>query len=69
MPPGHPFPIFRYFFQSANGAFSVSPNHLDALLHYIDEQEEHHRTKSFQKEYCAFLKQYGIEFDEKYVWD
>ena len=51
------------------GAFSVGPSDLKALLDYIDNQEEHHRTRSFQDEYRAFLKKYGIECDERYVWD
>lgn len=36
---------------------------------YIARQEEHHRTRTFQEEYRAFLQRYGIEFDERYVWD
>ena len=36
---------------------------------YIDGQEEHHRTRTFQEEYRGFLQRYGIEFDERYVWD
>ena len=39
------------------------------LLHYIDTQEEHHRTLTFQDEYRDFLKKYGIDYDERYVWD
>ncbi len=58
-----------FAWQRGYGAFSVGPSQLDALLHYIDTQEEHHRTRTFQEEYRAFLKKYGIEFDERYVWD
>ena len=38
-------------------------------LHYIERQLEHHRTRTFQEEYLAFLKQHGSHFDEKYLWD
>lgn len=58
-----------FAWQRGYGAFSVGPSDLDALLHYIDTQEEHHRTRTFQDEYCAFLKKYGIDYDERYVWD
>ncbi len=34
-----------------------------------DNQEEHHKTRSFQQEYRAFLMKYGIESDGRYVWD
>ena len=58
-----------FAWQRGYGAFSVGPADLDALLHYIDTQEEHHRTRTFQDEYRAFLTNYGIEYDERYVWD
>jgi len=51
------------------GAFSVGFSQLDSLLHYIDTQEEHHMTKTFQEEYRELLRKYHIEFDERYVWD
>ena len=36
---------------------------------YIDNQEEHHRTRTFQEEYRAFLTKYDVAYDERYVWD
>ena len=64
------FPEMRDFaWQEGYGAFSVSVSHLDDTIAYIDNQEEHHRHKSFQEEYLAFLKKHGIDYDEKYVWD
>jgi len=47
----------------------MGPADLDALLAYIDAQEEHHRTRTFQEEYRAFLAKYRVAFDERYVWD
>jgi putative transposase len=58
-----------FAWQRGYGAFSVGPGDLDAVIAYIDRQEEHHRTKSFEEEYLAFLAKYGIEHDERYVWD
>ena len=57
------------YWQRGYGAFSVSPSQLNAVLEYVESQEEHHRTRSFQEEYREFLRKYGIEFDERYVWD
>ncbi|WP_018970221.1 IS200/IS605 family transposase [Rubritalea marina] len=59
----------QFQWQRGYGAFSLSPKDLDALLRYIDKQEEHHRQQSFQDEYRKILRKYGIEWDEKYVWD
>ena len=61
--------LASFAWQRGYGAFSVGPSDLNALLHYIDTQEEHHRARTFQEEYRAFLTKYGIEYDERYVWD
>jgi REP element-mobilizing transposase RayT len=61
--------LSSFSWQRGYGAFSVGPSDLEALRAYIDNQEEHHRTRTFQDEYRAFLTKYGIEFDERYVWD
>ena len=61
--------LTSFAWQRGYGAFSVGPSDLDVLLHYINNQEEHHRTRTFQDEYRDFLKKYGIEYDERYVWD
>jgi putative transposase len=61
--------LASFAWQRGYGSFSVGPSDLSALLHYIDTQEEHHRTRTFQDEYRAFLKKYGIDYDERYVWD
>jgi putative transposase len=49
--------------------FSVGPADLDALVTYLDNQEAHHRAKTFQDEYRVFLTKYKIPYDERYVWD
>ncbi|MDZ4742624.1 MAG: IS200/IS605 family transposase [Verrucomicrobiota bacterium] len=58
-----------FSWQQGYGVFSVGMSQKETLLHYIDNQEEHHRTHTFQEEYRAFLSKYGIEYDERYVWD
>ena len=60
----------RHFeWQAGYGSFSVGQSQLDALLEYVSNQEEHHRKVTFQDEYRALLGKYGIEADERYVWD
>ena len=51
------------------GSFSVNPREVNKVVDYIKNQKEHHRTKGFQEEFLLFLKNYEIEFDEKYIWD
>jgi len=65
----HSSSLTHFAWQSGYGAFSVGPSDLEALRKYIDDQEEHHQICTFQEEYSAFLKRYGVEFDERYVWN
>jgi len=61
---------FRDFhWQAGFGAFSVSQSNVDEVRRYIEQQEEHHRVRSFQEEFLAFLKRHGMEYDERYLWD
>lgn len=61
--------LAKFAWQRGYGAFSVGPSDLPALIHYIDTQEMHHQKHTFQDEFRAFLTKYGVEFDERYVWD
>src|SRR5215216_6494714 len=58
-----------FAWQRGYGAFSVSPSQLEAVRRYIDGQQEHHRTRTFQEEYRELLRKHTIDFDERYVWD
>jgi putative transposase len=59
----------NFYWQDGYGAFSINPSEIDVVKAYIENQHEHHKKKSFQDEYRAFLKKYKIDFDERYVWD
>jgi putative transposase len=58
-----------FSWQAGYGVFSLGASQLSALIAYIDGQEDHHRVKGFQEEYREFLLKYGVEYDERYVWD
>jgi REP element-mobilizing transposase RayT len=59
----------KFYWQNGYGGFSVNPADCDKVVNYIQNQESHHKSKSFQEEYRAFLKKYQVEYDERYVWD
>ncbi|MBM3334207.1 IS200/IS605 family transposase [Candidatus Sumerlaeota bacterium] len=59
----------EFHWQSGYGVFSMGKSQEDALKRYIATQKEHHRRVSFQEEFRAILGKYGVEFDERYVWD
>jgi len=61
--------IPTFAWQRGYGAFTLGRSDLETLLLYIDNQEQHHKKLTFQDEFRAVLQRYGIEADERYVWD
>ena len=61
--------LSNFNWQNGYGGFSVSPGHVEVLCDYIENQEEHHRTETFQEEFRRLLRKYGMEWDERYVWN
>lgn len=59
----------NFYWQRGYGSFSVNPAEIDVVVRYIENQAEHHRKKTFQEEYLAFIKKYKVEYDERYLWD
>ena len=60
-------PVFSW--QAGYGAFSIGESQTEALIRYIQNQEQHHRKMTFQEEYRQLLDRYKIAYDERYVWD
>jgi REP element-mobilizing transposase RayT len=58
-----------FHWQQGYGAFSVSPSHVEALVGYIGNQQAHHAQVSFQDEFRQLCRKYGLEIDERYVWN
>ena len=58
-----------FSWQNGYGIFSVSRSRVQKLVDYIDNQEEHHRHKTFKEEFLEFLDKCGVEYDERYLWD
>ena len=61
--------LLDFYWQQGYGAFSVSPSHVEPLKKYIVGQEDHHRHETYQDEFRRLCKKYGVEIDERYVWD
>ncbi len=55
--------------QGGYADFSVSQSNLEQVKQYIANQKEHHRKVTFQEELLQFLKEYEIEYDERYLWN
>jgi putative transposase len=58
-------PIFAW--QDGYGAFTVRASLRETVRRYVENQEEHHRRKSFLEEYRDLLLRHGVTFDERYL--
>lgn len=63
------FSRFNFSWQKGYGCFTHSNSQIKAVVNYILHQEEHHKKKSFKKEYLKMLKQNDIKYAEKYLFD
>jgi len=57
-----------FAWQGGYGAFSVSQSKVDVVKRYIENQKEHHASETYKEEYIRFLKEYGIDYNEEYLW-
>jgi len=63
-------PMYRAFaWQAGYGAFTVSPSVVPKVKEYIANQKEHHKRRTFREELIEFLKNYGVEYDQKWILD
>lgn len=59
----------EFNWQEGYGAFSYSKSQVGQVCKYILNQEEHHKKISFRDEYLNILKNSGVDFDEKYLFE
>ena len=58
----------KFSWQEGYGAFSYSKSQISAVATYIENQELHHRKKSFIEEYTKILQDFDVDFDERFVF-
>jgi putative transposase len=58
----------KFAWQEGYGAFTVGISQKEHTITYIRSQAEHHRQRSFEEEFVAFLVKHDVEYDPKFVW-
>lgn len=58
----------KFSWQEGFGAFSYGKSQIPNIAYYIEQQQEHHKKRTFIEEYVAFLKIFGVEYDERYIY-
>ena len=59
----------KFNWQHGFGAFSYSHSHIDRVVKYVLNQEEHHKKKTFREEYVGLLEKFNVEYDPKYIFE
>jgi putative transposase len=57
-----------FAWQEGYGAFTLGVSQKNDTIAYIQRQAEHHRRRSFEEEFVAFLKKNGVEYDPQHIW-
>ena len=58
----------RFSWQQGFGAFSYSKSSISNVIRYIQNQEVHHKKRTFIEEYLGFLKKFEVDYDERYIF-
>ena len=58
----------KFNWQAGYGAFSYSKSQLPKVLSYIENQQKHHKKRSFLDEYKALLETHDIDYDDRYIF-
>lgn len=58
----------RFSWQSGYGAFSYAKSQVPKVIQYIQNQQQHHKKKSFTEEYIDFLNAFEVDYDNHYVF-
>lgn len=59
----------KFQWQNGYGCFSYSKSHIDNVVKYILNQQNHHRKVKFKDEYIEFLRKFEVEFDEQFLFE
>ena len=54
-----------FAWQEGYGAFSIGVSGIEATVRYIQNQEEHHRRRTFRDEFVAMLRKHGLDYEER----
>jgi putative transposase len=58
----------KFHWQGGYGAFTIAKSDINRVVKYIANQKEHHRNKTFIAEYIEILDDYGVDYNQKYIF-
>ena len=59
----------KFSWQKGFGAFTYSKSQVPRVARYIENQEEHHRMKTFKEEYLELLEKFEVDYKKHYLFE
>ena len=59
----------KFNWQEGYGVFSYSHSHIDNVVKYVLNQEDHHRKVTFQEEYREFLEKFEVPYESRFIFE
>lgn len=59
----------KFEWQTGFGAFSYGHSQLTNVIKYIENQQEHHKKRTFKEEYMEFLKLFHVDFKNESLFE
>ncbi len=59
----------KFGWQDGFASFTYSKSQIDNVIHYVLNQPEHHKKKTFREEYLKMLQENDIAYDEGYLFE
>lgn len=59
----------KFNWQDGYGAFSYAKSQRDVVIKYIINQEAHHQVKTFKQEYLKMLKDFEVDYQDRYLFE
>jgi len=60
---------YRFSWQEGYGGFTYSRSQISDVYNYIENQESHHKKRTFREEYIDILIKNEIEFEQQFLFD
>jgi REP element-mobilizing transposase RayT len=61
--------VGHFEWQRGYGGFSYARSQRNKVIKYIINQEKHHQEITFRNEYLTILKNFEIEYDDRYLFE
>ncbi len=59
----------HFAWQEGYGAFTYNRSQLDDIYNYVKNQEQHHASEAFRKEYLDLLIKHDIQYEERFLFE